>query len=73
MRAGNGIRAQTDLGDGHEPDGLSARTGTGTIVGVIGGYQQGGDTPAVSYSSYLGDAVHELYQQAVADESSAAG
>jgi len=40
---------------------------------VIGGYQQGGDTPAVSYSSYLGDAVHELYQQAVADESSAAG
>ena len=32
---------------------FNARTGTGTIVGVIGGYQQGGDTPAVFYSSYL--------------------
>ena len=27
---------------------FNARTGTGTIVGVIGGYQQGGDLPAVS-------------------------
>jgi hypothetical protein len=52
---------------------FNVRTGTGTIVGVIGGYQQGADTPAISYSSYLGDAVHELYQQAVADESSSAG
>jgi V8-like Glu-specific endopeptidase len=47
---------------------FNAGTGTGTIVGVIGGYQQGGDTPDISYSSYLGSAVHELYQQAVADE-----
>ena len=52
---------------------FSARTRTGTIVGVVGGYQQGGDTPAVSYSSYLGDAVHEFYQQAVAAEPSSAG
>lgn len=44
------------------------RTRTGTIVGVIGGYQQGGDTPAISYSSYLGAAIQRLYQQAVADE-----
>jgi len=35
---------------------------------VIGGYQQGGDTAAISYSSYLGAAVQRLYQQAVADQ-----
>jgi V8-like Glu-specific endopeptidase len=39
---------------------------TGTIVGVIGGYQQGGDTPSVSYSAYLDDAIRQLYQQAEA-------
>jgi hypothetical protein len=49
------------------------RTRTGTIVGVIGGYQQGGDTPAISYSSYLGAAIQRLYQQAVADEPASAG
>jgi V8-like Glu-specific endopeptidase len=43
-------------------------TRTGTIVGVIGGYQQGGDTPAISYSAYLGGAVQHLYQQAIAEE-----
>jgi hypothetical protein len=32
---------------------FDTRSRTGTIVGVIGGYQQGGDTPAVSYSAYL--------------------
>jgi V8-like Glu-specific endopeptidase len=45
---------------------VNPRTGTGTIVGVIGGYQQGGDTPAISYSSDLGDAVQRLYEQAIA-------
>jgi V8-like Glu-specific endopeptidase len=34
------------------------------VVGVIGGYQQGGDTPSVSYSVYLGAAVQKLYEQA---------
>jgi V8-like Glu-specific endopeptidase len=43
---------------------------TGTIVGVIGGYQQGGDTPSVSYSAYLGPGIEQLYQQA---KSSGAG
>jgi hypothetical protein len=33
-------------------------------VGVIGGYQQGGDTPAVSYSVYLNGAIQKLYQEA---------
>jgi len=41
---------------------------SGSIVGVIGGYQQGGDTPQVSYSVRFGSAVRQLYQQAVADE-----
>jgi V8-like Glu-specific endopeptidase len=41
-------------------------TGTGTIIGVIGGYQQGGDTPSVSYSSYFGDDIRQLYEQAEA-------
>jgi V8-like Glu-specific endopeptidase len=49
------------------------QTRTGTIVGVLGGYQEGGSTPAISYSSYLGAAVERLYQQAVADEAASAG
>jgi V8-like Glu-specific endopeptidase len=43
-------------------------TRTGTIVGVIGGYQQGGDTDSISYSAYLGSAIQQLYHQAIADE-----
>ena len=44
------------------------RTRTGTIVGVLGGYQEGGSTAAISYSAYLGQEVQRLYRQAVADE-----
>jgi V8-like Glu-specific endopeptidase len=44
------------------------RARTGTIVGVLGGYQEGGSTEAISYSSYLGEEVQRLYQQAVVDE-----
>jgi V8-like Glu-specific endopeptidase len=39
-------------------------TRTGTVVGVIGGYQQGGDTADVSYSSYFGSAVEALFNRA---------
>ena len=49
------------------------RTLTGTIVGVLGGYQEGGSTEAISYSSYLGPEVEQLYRQAVADEKPATG
>ena len=42
------------------------RTRTGTIVGVIGGYQEGGDSPSVSYSAYFGSGIHQLYEQAIA-------
>ena len=47
---------------------FDSRTRTGTIVGVLGGYQQGGDTEAISYSPYLGEEVEQLYRQAVEDE-----
>ena len=42
-------------------------TGDGTVVGVIGGYEQGGDIASVSYSPWFGGAVQQLYQTAVAD------
>jgi V8-like Glu-specific endopeptidase len=45
--------------------GISAVTGTGTIVGVVGGYQQGGNTPAVSYSPVFGPDVQALYRSTV--------
>ncbi|MEZ0091656.1 trypsin-like serine protease [Streptacidiphilus sp. EB129] len=45
--------------------GIDATTGLGTMVGVIGGYQEGGDSPDVSYSCYFGDDVKALYQQAI--------
>ncbi len=57
------------------PDGTSGgpfltdvdpQTGVGTVVGVIGGYETGGDTPDVSYSAYFSDAIDSLFQQAEA-------
>jgi Trypsin len=47
------------------------RSRTGTIVGVIGGYQEGGNTPSVSYSVHFGSGTARLYAQAVADEAAA--
>ncbi|WP_035806045.1 trypsin-like serine peptidase [Kitasatospora mediocidica] len=44
--------------------GFDPATRTGTVVGVIGGYQQGGNTPDVSYSSYFGDKVQALFARA---------
>jgi V8-like Glu-specific endopeptidase len=40
--------------------------GYGTVVGVIGGYQQGGDSPDISYSATFGQNVQALYDVAVA-------
>jgi V8-like Glu-specific endopeptidase len=40
-------------------------TGTGQVIGVIGGYQEGGDTDQVSYSPYFDDDVKNLYDQEV--------
>ncbi|GGU97312.1 hypothetical protein GCM10010260_36390 [Streptomyces filipinensis] len=41
-----------------EPDGWA-------VVGVIGGYHTGGNTPQVSYSAYFGTATQALYRAAV--------
>jgi V8-like Glu-specific endopeptidase len=46
---------------------VSAASGQGTVVAVIGGYEQGGDTPDVSYAPAFGAAVTALYQSAEAD------
>lgn len=43
-------------------------TRTGTVIGVIGGYQQGGDTDDISYSPYFGDKVQALYNKAVSQD-----
>ena len=42
-------------------------TRLGTVIGVIGGYEQGGDLASVSYSPRFGRAVRSLYKTAVAD------
>jgi V8-like Glu-specific endopeptidase len=43
---------------------LPSSTRTATIIGVIGGYEQGGDTAAISYSPYFGAGIRELYERA---------
>jgi V8-like Glu-specific endopeptidase len=45
---------------------VSAKTGDGSVIGVIGGYQQGGNTPSVSYSSQFLANVLALYKIATA-------
>jgi hypothetical protein len=44
--------------------GIDPATGRGTLIGVIGGYEEGGDSPDVSYGAYLGQAAKALYLQA---------
>lgn len=46
--------------------GVNRSTGRGTVVGVIGGYQQGGLTSAVSYAARLGAGISALYRAATA-------
>ncbi|MQS12109.1 trypsin-like serine protease [Streptomyces kaniharaensis] len=41
-------------------------TTSGKVVGVIGGYQEGGDTPDTSYSITFDGRVADLYRQATA-------
>ena len=45
---------------------VNQATGQGTVIGVIGGYEQGGNLPSVSYSAAFGRDVSSLYQTAVA-------
>jgi hypothetical protein len=39
-------------------------TGTGTVFGVIGGFEQGGDVAWASYSAYFGQTVLALFRSA---------
>ena len=43
-----------------------AGAGRGTVVGVIGGYQQGGLSPDVSYTPYFGPGIAQVYRRALA-------
>jgi hypothetical protein len=45
---------------------VSGASGQGTVIGVIGGYEQGGNTPNVSYAAAFGAAVAALYHTAEA-------
>ena len=50
--------------------GVDPLTGIGTLAGVIGGYQLGGDRDDVSYAAALGPSLAALYRQAAADPAS---
>jgi hypothetical protein len=43
---------------------VSPSTGLGTVIGVIGGYEEGGDTASVSYAARFGTDVDDLYMTA---------
>jgi V8-like Glu-specific endopeptidase len=45
--------------------GVDPVTGDGSVIGVIGGYQQGGNLPQISYSAVFGKNVAALYQMAI--------
>jgi len=47
---------------------VHAKTGEGTVIGVIGGWQEGGDSPNVSYSARFFTNVKDLYNEAVAGD-----
>jgi hypothetical protein len=49
------------------------RQGLGTIVGVIGGYQHGGSTSFMSYSSPFGGILHKLYSSMMGVSGNPAG
>lgn len=44
--------------------GYNSRTRAGTVIGVIGGYERGGDYEWASYSAYFGSAVRKLFRTA---------
>lgn len=42
---------------------FSIKHGSGAIIGVIGGYQRGGDSPSISYSSAFAGSIRALYRR----------
>jgi V8-like Glu-specific endopeptidase len=47
--------------------GMNAITGLGRVIGVIGGYEQGGYTPDVSYAAKFGPNVAALFKTAISE------
>jgi V8-like Glu-specific endopeptidase len=47
--------------------GVDSPGGRNTVIGVIGGYQQGGDTPAVSYAAKFSTNLSTLYKTALTE------
>ena len=45
--------------------GVDAVSGDGTVIGVIGGFEQGGATADISYAAAFGADVRALYSAAV--------
>jgi len=52
---------------------VSQKTGFGTLIGVLGGYEQGGDTPSVSYAAQLRNDAAALYRTAWSSTAARAG
>ncbi len=50
--------------------GITTPGSPGTVIGVIGGFQQGGDTPSVSYAARFSTDMAALYRTAVAEAGS---
>ena len=50
--------------------GVLSPGGPGVVVGVIGGFEQGGLTPSVSYAARFGQRMAQLYRTAVAEAGS---
>lgn len=46
---------------------VSPSTGPGTVIGVIGGYEQGGYTASVSYAARFGVRAAALYKIAISE------
>jgi V8-like Glu-specific endopeptidase len=46
---------------------VTSAGGTGVVIGVIGGYEQGGLTPSVSYAARFGPSMAALYETAMAE------
>jgi V8-like Glu-specific endopeptidase len=44
---------------------VSTKTGNGTVIGVIGGYQDGGYLPSISYSSPFGAQIKAFYDRVI--------
>ncbi len=51
---------------------VNATTGDGEVIGVIGGYEEGGDSPDVSYSPRFFSNIRALYETAVQGSSASA-